>query len=460
LSLFGLSVATTKYVAHYLEADTQRVGRIAGTALLLTTTISVVVGLGLYLLLNSGLWGAALRGAGVLATTQSVLVTYAPVLAGLVIVLTFKTMVSSIVYGLHEFRALVNVNLVIGLISLPVLFLLVQQRSLAGALEARLVLAAAEALLLLWPVWRIFKRTGIRLSLRDTRMNTRQLTTFGLPTFIGQMIASPVQPLMLSLLAAQPGGLAQVGLITVAGRLPSLANFIPSSMASTLIPVLSTEWGRGDHVGFRNGVFAALRMLWLSALPVLLFFMAASPALIVWLYGADFSAAWLPAFILLILALLGAINEGADRSLAAAGRQWLSTGNNLIGTVMILLASVWLIPTYLAEGYAVAYCVPFGLYVLLQLGWLRRLFGVVIRRLWPLLVISVVAIMSAWFVASYTTGLVQVIVAGLLMLFSVIFIWYVLLSPSEREALIGHIPRAGRVLNQLPGYRRPSETDE
>jgi O-antigen/teichoic acid export membrane protein len=164
--------------------------------------------------------------------------------------------------------------------------------------------------------------------------------------------------------------------------------------------------------------------------------------------------------LLLILALLTAINEGADRSLAAAGRQWLSTGNNLIGTVMILLASVWLIPTYLAQGYAVAYCVPFGLYVLLQLSWLRHLFGVAIRRLWPLFVVSVVTIIGAWLVASYTVGLVQVISASILMVFSLAFIWYVLLSPLERETLIRHLNQAGRVLNQLPRHRRPSETEQ
>ncbi len=69
-----------------------------------------------------------------------------------------------------------------------------------------------------------------------------------------------------------------------------------------------------------------------------------------------------------------------------------------------------------------AYCAPFGLYVTIQLGWLRRLFGVPLHPLWPLLATSVAFIAGAWLVANHTTGWMQVIMASLLAVLSVIMV--------------------------------------
>ena len=75
-------------------------------------------------------------------------------------------------------------------------------------------------------------------------------------------------------------------------------------MAGTLIPVLSAEWGQDDGSRFRHSISVALRMLWMTSLPVMLFFMAASPALLGWLYGDQYVLSGPLAFILLAVTLL------------------------------------------------------------------------------------------------------------------------------------------------------------
>lgn len=391
-SLAGIGVGITKFVAEHWEADTQRVGGIAGTSLLIGCATSLLVGI--------VVWAGLALGILVRGNVGHILQTYSGLFLCLILVLSLRQIVTSVIYGLQTFQVLIGANVVVGMLSFPLSYFLVKQHRLQGALEARLLLSCVETLWLTWAMARTLRRGGTRLHLKQYRRDGSQLLTFGLPTFIGQLASNPVQPFVLSLLAAQPAGLAQVGFITIAQRLVSLVNFFPGSLASTLTPILSSEWGSGDQARFRQGALLSLRLCWLCALPIVVFFMAGVPGVLGHLYGRDFVGAWPVTFVLLLVSLLTSLNETADRSFIAAGRVWLSTSNNFAWLALFLPLAWWLIPSHGAMGYAVAFLETFELYVGLQMWWLYRLFGVNVRSLSPMLWVSVVIVGAAWVLAS------------------------------------------------------------
>ena len=88
----------------------------------------------------------------------------------------------------------------------------------------------------------------------------------------------------------------------------------------------------------------------------------------------------------------------------------------------------------MALGFALAYLVSYSLYVMVQLGWLHRLFQVRFRPLLSLLVFSLLAIAVAWILAARLTLLAQVIAAGALMLLTLVLQWQLFLNGSERQA--------------------------
>jgi O-antigen/teichoic acid export membrane protein len=434
-SIFGLSSAVTKYVAQYLESDPEQIGEITATAMVLGTVASAVVGFTVFLVLgvpNVSMWvPGQTAGAG---PTMEVLTRYAVIIPCLVVLFTFKHLITGLLYGLQVFEVFVVVNVVIGVISFPLAYVLVRWQGLLGALAVRGVLTVVEIALLAYPARRVLRRMGANLSLNRFGLNSRRLTAFGLPTFLGELVANPVQSVMLSVLAGQPGGIAQVGLVTTAQRMSSLASFVPGSMAATVMPVLSTELGRGDFGRFRDGILVALRMLWLTTLPVVLFLMAACPTLLGMLYGSEYVTASTVTLLFLILALLVGVNQSADRALAAANRVWLSTGNNLLWTTMFVPLALFLITRGLALGYALAMLASFALYVMIQLGWLGRLFGVRLTKLLPLLSFSLPLIVVACVSAVYLNTPVQVIAAGILALFTLLLQWRLFLTTAERQA--------------------------
>jgi O-antigen/teichoic acid export membrane protein len=463
-AVFGVDAAVTKYVSHHLESEPEQVGEVAATALALGAISSILVGGILFVVLMvPQLPGWALRQEAGAGPTVEVLTQYAVMFPVLIALFTAKQLIVSVFYGLQTFQVFVWANLVIGAISFPVSYLLVRWQGLLGALEVRAVLAAVEVLLLVFPLRRALRRLGAKLSLESFRLNSRRLLAFGLPTFVGQLVANPVQPLMLSVLAAQPGGIAQVGLITTAQRLSSLASFVPGSMAATVMPVLSTEVGRGDMRRFRDGILVALRMLWLSTLPVVLLLMAACPTLLGVLYGPEYVAAWAVTLVFLMIAMLVGVNQSADRALAAANRMWLSTANNLSWALMFIPLALVLVPRGLALGYALAFFTSFALYVVIQLGWLRRLFRVQLVPLLPLLAFSVLGIAAAWVIAIRLISPVQIVAAGALVLLTLFLQWRLFLSDAERQALQRQVQqlraRGLAVANQIARAGKGSDAD-
>lgn len=391
-SLVGVGVGITKFVAQYWQDDTQRVGGIAATSLLIGSISSFLVGGVAWAALSLNLLGHS--------SVAQLLQNYSGLFFCLILMASLKQVVTSIIYGLQTFQVLVGANVVVGMLSFPLSYFLVKQRHLEGALIARLLLSLVEMAWLSWAMSRTLRHNGTQLHLKQWRRDGRQLLVFGLPTFVGQLASNPVQPFVLTLLATQPGGVAQVGLITIAQRLVSLVSFFPSSMASILTPVLSSEWGSGDQSRFRESALTTLRMCWLCALPICVFFMAASPIILNRLYGKQFVGAWPVTFVLLLISLVGSLNETADRSFIAAGRVWLSTSNNFVWLAFFVPLVWYLIPSHGAMGYAVAFLFTFELYVILQILWLFQLFRVNISALFPMLAVSVGIVCCAWIIAS------------------------------------------------------------
>lgn len=421
-ALVGIGVGITKFVAQFHESDAPRVGGIAATSLLL--------GVGLSLGVSGLAWGVLALDVWRDNPVAQLLHLYFFWFVGLLVVSTLRQIVTSIIYGLQTFQTLVGANIAVGALSFPLAFFLVKSHHLEGALAARLGLALVETVWLFVAMFAALRRGGAQPHLKAWRRDGRELLMFGLPTFVGQLASNPVQPFVFSLLATQPGGVAQVGLITTAQRLVSLVSFFPSSMAATITPVLSSEWGSGDRSRFREGALTTLRMCWLCALPLTLLFMAACPGVLGRLYGESFVEAWPVTFLLLGVSLLTSLNETGDRSFIAAGRVWLSTSNNFVWLALFVPLAWWLLPLYGALGYAGGFVITFTLYVALQMWWLHRLFAVRVRALFGLLAASFLLVVLAWEIAWLRLGfLAPVLTAGCV---AIETLWF--LSQSERDA--------------------------
>lgn len=435
-AIFGINAALTRHVAYYRHREPDRLGELVLSAFCLGIVLSFLVDAFFFLATSSSTMGAWASSFRPLNIVRDILVAHTPVVMALVLVSTLRSLFAGLINGLQQFALFAWVSIITGVISLPIYYVMARWRGLDGVLVARLVLAAIE-IFVMFIISRPARRNmGTKLTLRGFSSNSRLLLGFGSATFVGQIASNPVQTFMTSLLAAQTGGIMQVGLLTAANRLVGLANFLPGSMAAVTMPVLATEHGKEVPSQFGDSVAKAIRVMWISGLPIFIFFMSISAQVLPLLYGPAYALGSAVAFISLLIALLGTVNQGADSALAAANRQWISTTTNFIWAIMFLLLGVVLVPNYLAIGYVAAWLISLGLYLVLELGCLRLLFNAPLRSLFPITILTSISVAAAFVVARYAYSLISAIGLGTLVaLLCILLIWRWVLAHSERYRL-------------------------
>lgn len=434
-SVFGLASASTRFVARYLNDNLSSTGEYAGASLLLSGAFAATVG-GMVLV---GLHAIPIRETmgihnGLIPSTLAFLKSNSLLVVGLLFVTTLNEVSIGIVQGLHRFKSLIYINLVAGLLSIPLYYILTQSFGVGGVLSARFILLAIQIVIGIIVSQLALRRLGTQLSARNIGANARSLVSFAVPTFTGQLIANPVRTFMTTYLASVVGGATQIGLLTTAGRLLGLASFLPGSMGSVILPVLSGVWGNGQAEKFQQAILYSLRMTWFVSLPVIIFFVAATPTLLGGLYGPEFTVAAAVTILILANALLTTINDTGVRVLAAANRQWLTVAM-VTGSMIISVAfGLWAVPALQAIGLTLAFLVSTIVFLSALVVVLDKLYRVPISQVLVILGISVPIFALAILVARLPMGTLQLILAGTVTALTLVIMWYRMMSEPEKQA--------------------------
>jgi O-antigen/teichoic acid export membrane protein len=347
----GLGLTATKYVAEFRQSDPERAGRILG----LSAAAAFFAGL---------LMAAALV---LLAPFLSKTVLQAPPLAGplalgagLVFFGAINGAQTGALAGCEAFSAIARVNLWSGVLSFPLIVFGVASDGLSGAIAGMVAALAINWFLNHRALARECARAGIPRGLAGCGREWPILHQFCLPALLASVVVAPGLWLSSALLARQPHGYTQLGLYTAADKWRLLILFVPTSISTTTLPVLSNLYGEGDGRGFR-GVFRANLLLnaGLALLLALLVALFAAPILSI--YGPAFLAGRTVLIVLAFAALPGVLNTVLGQPLVAARFMWWRFAFDLL-LVGSLLGLAWLlVPRWGALGLASAYAVAFSI---------------------------------------------------------------------------------------------------
>jgi O-antigen/teichoic acid export membrane protein len=155
---------------------------------------------------------------------------------------------------------------------------------------------------------------------------------------------------LIGLLAAD--GTVQVGIYAAAMRLVEATMFIPWAFLAAMLPWLSRQ-----ETGARaltRGYELGLKVLMVILLPIGLGFLLLADPIIELLYGAEFSAAVLPLQLLGLTVVLYGMNAFAAVVMVAQDRPARFTVVLVGVTAMNIALNLVLVPTYGADGAAVA----------------------------------------------------------------------------------------------------------
>jgi O-antigen/teichoic acid export membrane protein len=458
---FGLASASTRFVARYLNDDLVRTGEYAGASMLLSGAFTAAVCGAVLVGLHSIPTRQTIQAdEGLIASTLILLRDNSLLVVGLLFVTTLNDVGVGILQGLHQFKSLIYINLVAGLLSIPLYFVLTRSFGISGILAARFLLLVTQVMIAVAISQFALRRLGTSFRTRNIVSTSRSLVSFAVPTFVSQLIANPARTLMTTYLASMAGGAIQVGLLTTAGRLLGLANFLPGSMGSVILPVLSGVWGKGESKAFQQAVLYSSRMIWFISLPGIIFFIAATPVLLGGLYGLEFTAAAAVTILMLVNTLLTTINDTGVRVLAAANRQWLMVAMVAGSMIISIATSFWAIPSLQAIGYVLALLISTMAFLTALLVVFYKFYAVRISQLLAILGLSVPLLAFAVLIARVSIGWLQLVLAGAATVLTLLIMWYGMMSGRERQAFrrygVSLIARLRQVINGQKGAQTVS----
>lgn len=344
----GLGVTATRYVAEYRRTAPQRCAGILGAA----SVVVLIAGTAVSLLLIAL---APLLAARVLANAR---LTDALRLGAL---LTWCTAVngyqSGALAGFEAFRAIARVNLLCGVLSLPVVAGGAWVGGARGALLGLIAGQSVGCILNHFALRRECAAGGIRCAMHACLREMPVVVRFALPALLSSTLLLPAMWLCNAWLVRRAGGYAQMGLYAAADRWRLLILFIPSCVFGTVLPILSNLRGAGDRAGFRGVYRTNIR---LNALLVVLpaIAMAALAKTLLSTFGSGYAEGWPVLAVMAAGATAEAMNTALGQPLIAES-MWRRCGFDVLLVMILLVMARALIPRWGALGLAVAYLAAF-----------------------------------------------------------------------------------------------------
>lgn len=358
----GLGVTATRHVAQYRKAEPARAGAVLRLSIRAALVSGVLASAALYLL--APVVAADVISAGHLVTALR---------AGCLLLL-FSTLggaQTGALSGLERFRAIAGLNVLRGLLGLPLSLLLLWYYGLTGAVVGIGLANACACLAGEFVLHRECRLAGIAVSGHRIRDEIPLLWRFSLPAFLSGALIGPVMWLANTLIARQQNGYAELGLVNAASQWRMLIMTVPGLISTAALPILSAQTeARQDPADSRRVLEMVHAAALMVALPLSVAIMFVADIIMSW-YGKEFTGT--PA--VLVGFAFGTAASAMGTSLAtvivARGRVWFGLAQNLLWAVVLLGIIYYLAPQLGALSYALGYAVSYFL-LLLWSCWALR----------------------------------------------------------------------------------------
>lgn len=361
---FGLGLTSTKYVAEFRQSDPERAGRIIGLSGLFTIGTGSLMVLGLL----------------IFAPWLAEHTISAPHLTGVLRVGAIILFVNALngaqtgaLSGFEAFKSIAHVNLIVGLISFPILICGAYFGGLTGAVWALGINLCINWLLNHLALRKEARRYGVPFSFRACGREWPVLWKFSLPAVLAGSMVGPVNWACSAMLVNRPDGYGEMGIFSATNQWYVLLLFIPDILGKVVLPVLSDQFGQGNTKQLTTTLVLTIKVNLLIVTPLVLVASIASPY-IMGLYGKGFGDGWPTLVVVLMTAGILAIQTPVGQIIAATGRMWLGCVMNM-GWALTFIVSTVLLVDHGSLGLASARLLSYTIHSIWTFGfviWLLR----------------------------------------------------------------------------------------
>jgi O-antigen/teichoic acid export membrane protein len=279
---------------------------------------------------------------------------------------------SGIFAGLEAFKSMAKVNLVRGLVCVPLTVLGATMFNVRGVVWGLSVTAAVACVMGWFMIRSACLEQKIPIALARARQDWLSLLSFSVPAFVNGAVPGPAMWVSSTLLVTKTS-YAEMGVFNACFQWRMALLFIPSIVGQVMLPVASSLSSPSDKSRRRRSVYAGLAINAAVALPstvILILFRTQ----IMGLYGRSFASAGLTLGITAVSAFMMAVISPVGNAILAAGGVWAGASMNVIwGVVLVALTWKFVEMGWGATGVALAYVGAYGVYMVILALVARKL---------------------------------------------------------------------------------------
>jgi O-antigen/teichoic acid export membrane protein len=342
LALFGSAVTATKHVAEFRTIDPHRAGRIIALSGSFTLLTGSLMALGLLLFAP---WLAGTLNAPHLSIHLRI---------GSLILLfsAINGAQTGALAGFEAFKTIAYVNLLVSVISFPIIILGVFVAGLAGAVWALVIKLAITWLICHFALRDEMRRNCVPFTAKGCLQEWPVLWKFSLPTTVGRLLIGPATWVCAALIVNQPNGFGEVGVYNAADQWLLILTSIALLASSAVTPILAQHIGEAKHREAMNVLLLAIKMNAWLVLPLALAGSLVSPWIMAF-YGEGFAEAWPTLVAVLVTAAIIAIESPVRNMIVATGQMWPDCFMNMV-CALVFVGGTLLLLQYGAFGLATA----------------------------------------------------------------------------------------------------------
>jgi O-antigen/teichoic acid export membrane protein len=273
--------------------------------------------------------------------------------AALMVATVLKGVQMGVLAGFGRFRAIATVHVVEAILAVPLVFVLARAAGVNGVIGGLTVAAAVAYSLALLLGRRDLAGAKQASNGALGRDKAKDLLSYTVPTFLGDLVATPTLWFCVALLARSEHGLEGLGQYNAAYQWHGPLMFIPATMMSAATPTLVQQWELGNSREFmRITGLLCVAMILISLPPLLVAIMFKEQINL--FYGPSYDGIGLMVVLLILAAPLHGISKVAATSLQAMGRSWYLLSTNFLYSMTVGVVAFSAIPALGGLGLCIA----------------------------------------------------------------------------------------------------------
>ncbi len=358
---FGLGLTATKYVSEHKIKNVDKTGRIIG----LTNILAIITGLTTTLVL---LLFSTYIAKNIINAPQ--LINVLKISCILLLFSTINGAQYGALAGFEAFKTMARNSTVISIVSFIFVLLGTYRFGLSGSIIGYGLTSVFGCALNYSSLKKIQKSYNIKTNYNEWRKEIGILWKFSLPSLLSNVMTSPIQWVLNTIMVHTPGGYAELGLFNAANQWRNSLLIFPRWVGQTVTPILSDKYGQGDNKSVKRLVLINL-IINLAVVAPLAIIILFGKNIIMQSYGKTFVEGNTSLLILAVSAIFLSIQMPLGHTIAASGKMWIGFILNGI-TGLTLIALFFFLRGNGSLGLSYSYLAAYLLHILWTIFMTRR----------------------------------------------------------------------------------------